>query len=73
MFLIYLRVKEAKRAGKKIVDVDGSYFYRKYHRHPGVVIPTPDSPLTGWETITDANYKEIASKLPKVAHGKDIC
>lgn len=66
----YHRVREVKRTGKKIVDVDGSYIYRKYHHHPGVVFPTPDPPLTGWETVSDTNYTEMASKLPKVTHGK---
>lgn len=32
---------------------------------PGI----PAVPLTGWEEITEVNYKEVAKKIPKVTHG----
>lgn len=64
------RVREAKAAGAKVIDVDGSYVYRKYHQLPGIVLPSPDPPLTGWETVTEANHLEIANKIPRVTHGK---
>ncbi len=47
-------------------------FYRKYHHCLGRAIPTPDPPLAGWEAITEANHKEIASKLPKVPHTSHV-
>lgn len=69
MFFRLCRIKEEKLAGTKIIDVDGSYLYRKYHQHPGVTIPSPSLPLTGWETVTEANHTEISTKIPKVTHG----
>ena len=44
--------------------------YQKYRDQPGVIIPAPDIPLTGWEVITEGNHQEVAKKLPKVTHGK---
>ena len=61
----------------EVVDVDGSYLYRKYQNvvtsgisasDPGI----PAVPLTGWEEITEVNYKEVAKKIPKVTHGKNF-
>ena len=60
------------------MDVDGSYLWRKQQqlKESGVlasssatstVLPTP--PLSGWVTINESNYKEIAKNLPIVTSG----
>ena len=68
------RIREAKQSGDKVVDVDGSYLWRKYQRvsENGVsVFPVgaPSPPLTGWESVTEANHKEYADKIPQVTAG----
>ena len=58
-----------------IVDVDGSYLYRKQHESSTVgtaIIPT-DVPLAGWEAITAANCEEMAKKIPAVMPGMCYC
>lgn len=63
------RIREAKAAGDAVVDVDGSYLYRKYQLHADVVTAVPNPPLAGWEPVSKGNYRDIASKIPKVTHG----
>lgn len=59
-----------------MVDIDGSYIYKKQQSliSEGIVIgrstALPKPPLVGWESINTANHKEMASKLPRVTHGK---
>ena len=63
------RIKEAQKSSLKIVDVDGSYLYRKYQRlltegksvcSPGL----PSKPLSGWEQVNEDNHAIMAKKLP---------
>ena len=68
------RIREAKPAGDKVVDVDGSYLWRKHQRliESGinvVLVGIPSPPLTGWESVTEANHKEYANKIPQVTAG----
>ena len=68
------RIREAKQSGDRVIDVDGSYLWRKYQRmsESGVsVVPIgiPSLPLTGWESVTEANHKEYADKIPRVTAG----
>ena len=68
------RIREAKQSGDKVVDVDGSYLWHKYQgvSESGVsVVPVgaPSPPLTGWESVTEANHKEYANKIPQVTAG----
>ena len=58
-----------------IVDVDGSYLYRKEQRliSQGVStlpLPIPAVPLRGWEVVSADNYR--AKNVPKVMSGKVI-
>ena len=59
-----------------MVDIDGSHLYKKQQKllSEGVVIgkltALPKQPLIGWDSINTANHKEMASKLPRVTHGK---
>ena len=57
-----------------IVDVDGSYLYRKKQQLVSQGIRTlplslPSVPLTGWEVVTADNYKE--KNVPRVMSGMD--
>ena len=58
-----------------IIDVDGSYLYRKEQKLNSQGVKTlplslPGLPLTGWETFTADNYKE---NIPKVTPGLYMC
>ena len=68
------RIVEAKAKQEKIADVDGSYLYLKQQKlvSGGVSVAPishPTSPILGWETGNDANYKEYSSKIPIVMQG----
>ena len=70
-------IHEAKQSGDEVVDVDGSYLWRKYQRvsESGVsVFPVgaPSPPLTGWESVTEANHKDYADKIPQVTAGLNV-
>ena len=59
-----------------IIDVDGSYLYRKEQKLNSQGVKTlplslPGLPLTGWETFTADNYKE--KNIPKVTPGLYMC
>ena len=69
------RIYEAINAGATVVDVDGSYLYKKHktltdagHR------PAPLNPLvpppSGWVTISSENYLQVAPDLPTVTAGQ---
>ena len=58
-----------------IVDVDGSYLYKKRLRleASGFVLalmtPPTSAPLSGWDVVTKANATTVAQKLPCVTVG----
>ena len=58
-----------------IVDVDGSYLYKKRLRleASGFVLalmtPPTSAPLSGWDVVTEANATTVAQKLPCVTVG----
>ena len=59
-----------------VVDVDGSYLYRKEQQLISQGVNTlplslPSVPLTGWEVVSADNYKE--KNVPKVMPGKRVC
>ena len=63
------RIKEAHKSSLKIVDVDGSYLYRKYRRllsEGNSVSPPgfPSIPLSGWEQVNEDNHATLAKKIP---------
>ena len=72
------RIRGAKKEGSKVIDVDGSYLYKK-HQLQGSICSTdnatiPDVPLSGWETVDTSNYSDMSKKIPMVTHGKDtVC
>ena len=69
-------MKEAERAATSVVDVDGSYLYRKYKAlteagHEVARPPRPSLPISGWRSVTEDTYCSIASSIPPVTPG--IC
>ena len=69
------RVRKSRGLGVKVVDVDGSYLYRKRECMiaNGKIVPPldlPSPPLSGWEVVNKENYKEKAKDLPCVTPGK---
>ena len=65
------RVRQAKRHGKGVIDVDGSYFYRKREKleASGVTcapLPLPTFPPLGWTLITDSNQRNVKPVMPVV-------
>ena len=57
-----------------IVDVDGSYLYRKYKTlsdtGESVLLPSiPPLPISGWTTMTSDNHQTLAPSIPPVTHG----
>ena len=70
----YDRIREAIKNKVKVIDVDGSYLDRKAEAlqqsgHKVVPLGFPVPPPTGWVTVNESNYSEIALKIPKVLPG----
>ena len=68
-------MREAINASTAIVDVDGSYLYKKHkslteagHRLAPLTPPAP--PPSGWVTISSENYQAVAPNLPTVTAGQ---
>lgn len=63
--------------GVSVIDVDGSYMYRKQQllQSQGIhiVMSPPCPPGTGWELITADNVKDMSSKIPCVTSGMFMC
>ena len=55
---IYYRVRGAKQLGKRVIDVDGSYLYRKQLQleSSGVVVCAPLPPPTFCTTWMDSGH-----------------
>ena len=69
----FVSVRKSKLAGTKVVDVDGSYTYRK-RLSAGADVDSdattlPDIPLIGWDSISGIHSKN-ADQIPIVTHGK---
>ena len=59
------RIRDAKKNNVKVVDVDGSYLYRKKQLlaiDGGDEIPS-SVPLSGWEVINEMNHKDMAKRI----------
>ena len=73
--LNFFRIHDAVAEKLPIVDVDGSYLYRKQQAllHSGVQVaplPPPAPPLAGWEVVTDSNVDTVSASIPTVTSGK---
>ena len=75
LFTYTCRVKQSEQEGNGIVDVDGSYLYRKYvslkeaGKQVSMPIAHPSPPLVGWKSVTEDTYQSIASCIPTVTSG----
>lgn len=76
MLLVYInfRIHDPLQQNLDVVDVDGSYLYRKKQQLISQGIRTlplslASVPLTGWEVVTANNYKE--KNVPRVISGMD--
>ena len=68
--VLIISIRKAKELGTKIIDVDGSYLYRK-QQSSGCDMTVPDIPgvpLMGWEP-TNIGSKNV-DNIPKVTHGR---
>ena len=64
----------ASGKASEVVDVDGSYLYKKHkdmnEKGENVVpLKPPMPPPLGWVTVTKENYSTIASSIPPVTAG----
>ena len=60
------------KANVAVIDVDGSYLYRKQQKHIGHSVThfsLPDCPLSGWESVSSENVLEMSNKVPRVTQG----
>jgi hypothetical protein len=74
MHTVTLRVREAVKEGCRVIDVDGSYLYRKHQQmkqQSRNVAPLglPPPPVSGWELVCEDNHRDISSRIPKVTQG----
>ena len=60
--------------GVPVVDVDGSFLYKKYNKLSKQVIlpPIPPPPVSGWTVMTGENYQSLASSIPRVSQGRHL-
>ena len=70
-----LRMHEAKRCDTPVVDVDGSFLYRKYmsRLNAGEKVSEPGPPpppLTDWKLVSGDTFKDVALHIPLVTSGK---
>jgi len=72
--ILSIRIEQVKSGKLPIVDVDGSYLYRKQQ---GLIasglsvtpLDAPSPPPSGWEAVTDDNVETITPKIPIVTSG----
>ena len=67
-------MKQAEQEGTSVVDVDGSYLYKKYRSlvdaGQQVSLPAyPSPPISGWKSVTDVTHQAIAPSIPAVISG----
>ena len=63
-----VRVREASESSTPVIDVDGSYLYRKQQQlsSAGIIFtttPAPSPPITGWEFVTSENVSTMSTKI----------
>lgn len=71
---VHTRIHQAISEATPVVDVDGSYLYRKYQRltEAGVHVARldlPSPPLTGWEQVTEDNVATLSLNVPRTTSG----
>ena len=68
------RVNQAECEGASVVDVDGSYLYRKYRSvvesgQTVAQLAPPSPPLAGWKTVTADTCQSISPFIPVLTSG----
>ena len=63
-----------KEQSAPLVDVDGSFLYKKYEKMTKggknvCGLPVPSPPVSGWTAMDSRNYQSIALSLPCVTQG----
>ena len=71
------RINQAEEEGISVIDVDGSYMYRKYQHlvESGESVIQPDHPgppPSGWKVVNEGTYKDVTPSIPLVTTGKII-
>lgn len=57
-------------AATPVIDVDGSYLYRKrVQLNSSVDSPPPNPPLTGWKVVNASNVDTMSKHIPRVMPG----
>ncbi len=61
-----------------VVDVDGSFLYKKYIKlsesSKEVAFPSiPSPPVSVWTAVTAHNFQEFADSIPHVSQGNFFC
>ena len=67
-------VREVSESNEPVVDVDGSYMYRKKQQLSSAgftvaTLPAPTPPLSGWEPVTLENSASMSKNIPFVTPG----
>ena len=67
-------MKQAEQEKTPVIDVDGSYLYKKYLSlteggQNVSLLGYPSPPIAGWKTVTESTCLSIASTLPSVSSG----
>ena len=67
-------MNQAQQEGTSVVDVDGSYLYRKYRSLTDAgkqvaLSACPSPPISGWRSVTEDTYRTIAPSIPLVTSG----
>ena len=67
------RIEEVRKESKPVVDVDGSYLYKKYKMlaSVGKQVSLPDCPppLTGWQPVCSETCDSVSRLIPTVTQG----
>ena len=76
--LNFFRIHDAVAEKLPIVNVDGSYLYRKQQAllHSGVQVaslPPPAPPLAGREVVTDSNIDTVSASSPLLSLVSSTC
>ena len=67
-------MKRVEADGVQVVDVDGSFLYKKYKKlaESGKQVflpPLPPPPVSGWIVMTGENCHSLAGSIPRVSQG----
>ena len=59
----------------EIMDVDGSYLYRKQQslQQSGIQVAPLPPPAPPWEVITNSNVNTVSANIPVVTSGEYYC